>query len=91
MRATCDAIGKPEASFHTLRHTCASWAVQAGVSLAVVQKLMRHATIDMTMRYAHLAPEQYEEATRALDVAFAQAREFGRSQDTPDTKGEVSC
>lgn len=83
MRRVCDKIGKPQASFHTLRHTCASWAVQARVPLAVVQKLMRHASIEMTMRYAHLAPEQQEEATNALDAACAAAREFGHNLDTP--------
>ena len=40
---------------HVLRHTFASHAVMRGVPLRVVKDWMGHATIDMTMRYAHLA------------------------------------
>ena len=39
---------------HTLRHTFASQLVINGVSLYVVQKLMNHAKIEMTERYAKL-------------------------------------
>lgn len=52
--------------FHSLRHTFASWLVQAGVPLYTVQKLMGHKTITMTQRYAHLAPDQGAEAARVL-------------------------
>lgn len=42
--------------FHDLRHTCASWMVQNGVPLEVVQKILGHSDIRTTMRYAHHAP-----------------------------------
>lgn len=53
--------------FHTLRHTFASWLVQSGSPLAVVSNLLGHASIDMTMRYAHLAPNQGADAVQALE------------------------
>ena len=52
--------------FQTLRHTFASWLVQAGVPLYTVQRLMGHKSIVMTQRYAHLAPDQGAEAARLL-------------------------
>lgn len=49
-------------TFHTLRHTFASWLAQSGqVSLIELKQLMRHAGIAMTMRYAHLIPGQETE------------------------------
>ncbi|MBI1338080.1 MAG: tyrosine-type recombinase/integrase [Phycisphaera sp.] len=40
--------------FHSLRHTCGSWLAAAGVHPKVIQKIMRHSTITLTMdRYAH--------------------------------------
>ena len=53
--------------FHTLRHTYASWLVMEGVDLYTVKELMGHETIEMTMRYAHLAPNKYTEAIKVFN------------------------
>ena len=42
---------------HMLRHTCASRLVQAGIDLRRVQTFLGHQTIQMTLRYAHLATD----------------------------------
>lgn len=43
--------------WHDLRHTWASWHVQAGTRLDVLQQLGGWKSIQMVMRYSHLAPE----------------------------------
>jgi len=44
-----------------------------GVALKAVQELLGHATIDMTMRYAHLSPDVKRDAVQLLDKAPAAA------------------
>jgi len=63
--------GLRQVGWHVLRHTFASHLVMRGVSLKAVQELMGHATIEMTMRYAHLAPSVHREAVALLDGAAA--------------------
>jgi site-specific recombinase XerD len=43
--------------FHDCRHHFASWFVMRGGSLQALKEILGHATLAMTMRYAHLAPE----------------------------------
>lgn len=54
-------------TMHDLRHSFASHLVMAGRSLKEVQELLGHATIDMTMRYAHLSRNKLLEAVSVLD------------------------
>jgi site-specific recombinase XerD len=53
-------------TWHSLRHTFASRLVMSGVDLRTVQELMGHKTIQMTVRYAHLAPEHRLAAVQRL-------------------------
>jgi hypothetical protein len=53
-------------TWHCLRHTFASRLVMAGVDLRTVQQLMGHKTIQMTIRYSHLAPEHQLSAVQLL-------------------------
>ncbi|MGY9014550.1 MAG: tyrosine-type recombinase/integrase [Rhodospirillales bacterium] len=50
-----------------LRHTCASRIVQKGVNLKVVQSWMGHKSYRSTLRYAHLVPENLQQARLALE------------------------
>ena len=57
-------------TFHTMRHTFASHLVMAGVDLYTVSKLLGHASIEMTQRYAHLSPDHEKMAMGRLEGLF---------------------
>lgn len=56
-QAALKRVGLEGFRWHDLRHTWASWHVQAGTPLLVLKELGGWATLDMVMRYAHLAPD----------------------------------
>jgi len=58
--------GLSDFRFRDLRYTFASKLVMAGVDLYTVKELMGHSTIQMTERYAHLAPEHKASAVETL-------------------------
>lgn len=43
--------------FNDLRHTFASWFMMRGGDLYALKQILGHASITMTERYAHLAPD----------------------------------
>ena len=51
--------------FHNLRHGLATWLAEQGTDPVVIQRMLRHSTVDMTMHYVHAgkaarqAQEQY--------------------------------
>lgn len=47
---------------HVLRHTFASHFMMAGGNIIVLQRILGHSDIRVTMRYAHFAPDHLEEA-----------------------------
>ncbi|EDR3919223.1 tyrosine-type recombinase/integrase [Salmonella enterica] len=49
---------------HVLRHTFASHFMMNGGNILVLQKILGHTDIKMTMRYAHFAPNHLEEAAK---------------------------
>jgi integrase len=59
-------IGLKDLRLHDLRHSYASFLVNAGRSLYEVQKLLGHHDPKMTMRYAHLSPQAMLEAVNVV-------------------------
>jgi integrase len=58
---------REKVSFHSLRHTYASWAVMKGAPLFVVGREIGHTTTVMTERYGHLAPGTLQQAFQAVE------------------------
>ncbi|MFY9732623.1 MAG: tyrosine-type recombinase/integrase, partial [Candidatus Acidiferrales bacterium] len=75
-------------TWHSLRHTHASWLTMSGVDLRTVQVLMGHRKIETTVRYSHLAPDHLTNAVNRLDkpvtaVAPTPQPSTGTKTDTP--------
>lgn len=66
MHTAADLAGVEYFRVHDLRHTYASWLIQAGIPLLEVGRLMGHESIQTTMRYAHLAEQPTDEVLAAL-------------------------
>ena len=95
--AAVEAAGLKDFTWHCLRHTFASRLVMAGVDLRTVQELMGHKTIQMTVRYAHLAPQHRLAAvqrlcdTEAVQKTASDTRTDTGSRVTPKTARPVSA
>lgn len=68
-------------SWHCNRHTFASRLVMAGVDLRTVAELLGHRTLQMVMRYSHLAPEHQASAVDRLV----------KSENQRDTKSDTGA
>lgn len=66
-----DAIGLPRGtSFHTLRHTHASWLLANGISVREVSQRLGHSKPTMTLEtYAHVLPGSDRAAAEAFERA----------------------
>lgn len=54
---------------HVLRHTFASHFMMRGGNILTLNKILGHASLTMTMRYAHLAPEHLQDAIKLNPLA----------------------
>lgn len=56
---------------HVLRHTFASHFMMNGGNILVLQRVLGHTDIKMTMRYAHFAPDHLEDAVKLNPLAVS--------------------
>lgn len=56
---------------HDLRHSFASAAISAGISLPVIGAMLGHKSVQSTARYAHLAQDPVREASERVGVAIS--------------------
>ena len=68
MRSACRRVGLEGVTFHTLRHTCASWLGQmSGVEALTIRDLLGHSSVTMTDRYMHSDRADIHDAVHKLE------------------------
>ena len=73
-------LGLADVRIHDLRHTFASFLVNAGHSLYEVQKMLGHGDPRTTMRYAHLGQASLLAAAETVSVFFTPHESKGGKQ-----------
>jgi integrase len=66
-KSACRRVGIKDFRFHDLRHTFASRLLMSGENIVAVKELLGHKSMQMTLRYAHLAPSHKVAAISLLD------------------------
>lgn len=71
-KAKIAAAGVPNIRFHDMRHTAASLLLEQNTHPKVVQELLGHSQINLTLdTYSHVIPTLQKEAARTMDRIFA--------------------
>ncbi len=67
--------GLPDIRFHDLRHACATLLLSEGVPVKVVQEVLGHSSVSVTMDvYSHVLPDMQEKAAAAMDGLLSDVR-----------------
>ncbi len=67
-RGTLKRLGIKDFRFHDLRHTWASWHVQAGTPLHALQELGGWESAEMVRRYAHLGGDHLQNYATNISI-----------------------
>ncbi|HEY0755700.1 MAG TPA: tyrosine-type recombinase/integrase [Ktedonobacteraceae bacterium] len=69
--AAIQFTGLPNIRFHDLRHTAATTLLALGVNPKIVQEMLGHTEISMTMDiYSHVLPTMQREAMHKMNTAL---------------------
>jgi integrase len=73
---------RPPKAWHALRHTFASHFIMSGGNILTLQKLLGHSSVQMTMIYAHRAPDfmANEVARLSFSVHHAEVVDLGEER-----------
>jgi len=83
--------GCPDLRMHDLRHTFASAAISAGLTLAQIGELLGHSSTQTTQRYAHLIEEAaHTAAAQTADVMVARMQGKAHGKETDGVVGGVA-
>lgn len=73
--------GIPRAGTHTMRHSAATIALDAGIALAMVQEMLGHSDIRVTRGYTHVSSLLAQDAAARIGRAL-----FGETATKTATK-----
>ena len=77
-----EKAGLPDVRFHDLRHSVASLLLARGIHPKVVQEILGHSQISITMDiYSHVLPTMHQGAMDELNRAFAGEDEGEDDED----------
>jgi len=80
----CDDSGRKR-GFHSLRHTCGTWLASLGAHPKVIQQIMRHSTIRLTMeKYVHMDAAQAAAAVAKFPELSYPAPQVAAATGTDD-------
>ena len=79
---------RQKVSFHTFRHTFASWLAIQGTPILEIKELMGHKSLAMTERYAHLIPDQKRNSVERMEAAFEESINGTGTDEDGDGKAE---
>ncbi len=72
--------GLPDIRFHDLRHSAATLLLSEEVHPKVVQEMLGHSTISMTLDiYSHVLPTMQQDAVSRLDSVLGNRKDEGRA------------
>ncbi|MCH5042810.1 site-specific integrase [Listeria monocytogenes] len=62
-------------SFHDLRHSAASFLLEQGINVKVIQNILGHSDIKVTLNtYAHITEDGYSEAAKTFDNFYKSSK-----------------
>jgi integrase len=71
-KSKIQTAGVPEIRFHDMRHTAASLLLEKNTHPKVVQELLGHSQITLTLdTYSHVIPTLQKEAARTMDLMMS--------------------
>jgi integrase len=79
-RAAFKKVGITEFRWHGLRHTWASWHMQAGTPLHVLQELGSWECLEMVRKYAHFSSQhlaEYVDWLSSIQATEVESSTFG--------------
>jgi integrase len=72
-RGLLERAGLPRIRFHDLRHTAATLLLASGTHPKLVQELLGHSSIAMTLDvYSHVTPSMHDETANTMDRILAR-------------------